>query len=173
MYESVSSWFKQRRSGLLRHGRRLAVDGIEDPGSAALQQRVADLLSERHGIAAALPLAEDERTIRLGDDGGELDAAVLHFGKRANRYLTTPAEPVEQSTLAGCGRTRRSIVEKSHVLTRLFIAGANLDTQGALTGGRTHVILGHNLFHQLRLAEPRQARGSQDDGVVCALFQLA
>ena len=53
------------------------------------------------------------------------------------------------------------------------VAQADLDAERALSGGRAHDLGLDDFLDVLGLAQPLEAGGGQDDGIVLALLQLA
>ena len=133
----------------------------------------SDKLAQRDWIVPALLLAQDFRPIRTRNDSCQMQLAILHLGERANRYLTTSAELVQQRPLAHGRSARIRIVEEYEVLAHLRIAFAYLDAQRALPCCRTHELRSQIFLHQLRLAQSRQTRSGENDSVILSLFQLA
>src|SRR5208283_4580775 len=162
----IGLWLRRRLGGR-------SINVFENFRRAPAQQRISYLLAQSHRIAAPLLFAQNFRSIRVRHNCSQLQLAVGHLCKRADGNLTSATKFVQQRTLAGGRRPRCVIVEERQVLAHGNIALPNLDAESALSGRGTHETLREHFPYPLRFAEPREAGGSQNDGVVLTLLQFA
>src|SRR5271166_5136899 len=158
---------------LRRRRHRRPINVLENLGCAETQQRITNTLAQSHRIAAALLFAQDFRSIRPRHNRSQAQRAAVHLGKRSDGHLASASKLVQQRALAGRRGACRRVVQKRQVLTHGNITFADLDAKRALSSRGAHETLREHFPHPLRLAKTCQSSGSQDDGVVLALLQLA
>ena len=64
-------WLLPTASRLLRRQRRCTVDVLQYLLRASAQQRLAYLFAQAHRIGTDLPFAQNHRSVRMGNDGGQ------------------------------------------------------------------------------------------------------
>src|SRR5258706_9737686 len=124
-------------------------------------------------IVSIAGIAQKFRAIRVSDDGLQMKLAVANFRKRANRYLASPAEAVEQRAFASGGGGGCGVIEKFEMLPGSGVAFTDLDGEGSLARGGAHELDGNNLLHEFGLAQALQSGRSENDGVVFSLLEFA
>src|SRR5450755_792381 len=127
--KTVCQWSYRLR--LLRRSRGINV--FQYFGSAALEQRLANEFAEYNRISSDRLLAQHFRTIGTRDNACEMQLAILHLGKRANRNLTSSAELVQQCPLTNRRSSRVSVIQERKLLAHLDISLPNLDAQRSLS----------------------------------------
>src|SRR5581483_6882785 len=154
------------RSWLLRDGHALAVNFVKDRVAPALKQGVPDRFAEPHRIISVARFPQNLAAVRMSNDSFQVQLAVAHLGKSADRNLAAATEPVEKWALARGSRAGRSVVEEGKMLARLGVSGANLNSQSSLSCGWAHDLRRNNLPHQFVFPKPIQTGSGKNNGVV-------
>src|SRR5271165_4141284 len=89
------------RSRLRRDRQAAPVNGFEDLIAATGEQRGTGRGTQLFRVVAVTRIAQQFRSVGIGDNRFQMQFAVLHFRKGADRNLAASAETVEQRALAG------------------------------------------------------------------------
>src|SRR5581483_7107992 len=145
---------------------------VKDHVAPALKQGVPDRFAESHRIISVARFPQNLAAVRMRDNSFQVQLAVAHLGKSADRNLAAATQLVQQCALACGSRTGRSVVEKGKMLAGLGVSGTNLNSQSSLPCGWAHDLRRNNLPHQFGFPKPVQTGSGKNDGVILAGFEL-